>query len=57
LKFVGGPGDGFFTVSLYGLNPESGGLRWRFFAPWAQLQGFISCLFLIFAYKKKTVLA
>ena len=34
LKVVGGPGPEFFEVQLYGSNP-SGGVRWRFFTPWA----------------------
>jgi hypothetical protein len=31
LKAIGGPGESFFTVSLFGLNPETGFGRWRFF--------------------------
>jgi hypothetical protein len=34
LKVVGGPGPEFFEVQLYGRDP-SGGVRWRFFTPWA----------------------
>lgn len=34
LKVVGGPGPEFFEVQLYGNNPF-GGVRWRFFTPWA----------------------
>lgn len=47
LKVVGGPGVDFFTVSLYGINPETGAGRWRFFGPWAPSAGLIACLFLI----------
>lgn len=48
LKAIGGPGEAFFTVSLYGINPETGGGRWRFFTPWAPAAGFMACIFLIF---------
>ncbi len=34
LKAVGGPGPEFFEVQLFGRDP-SGGVRWRFFTPWA----------------------
>ena len=46
-KAVGGPGDSFFTVSLYGMNPETGGGRWSFFTPWAPAAGLFSCLLLL----------
>ena len=47
LKAVGGPGPGFFTVSLYGLNPETGGARWQFFGPWSPAAGLLACLFFV----------
>lgn len=53
LQAVGGPGPDFFAVSLYGLNPETGAGRWRFFAPWAPAAGFMACLFLIFCLNEK----
>jgi hypothetical protein len=53
LQLIGGPGEGFFTVSLYGSNPESGGERWRFFAPWAPAAGFMACIFLILCVQEK----
>jgi hypothetical protein len=34
LQVVGGPGPEFFEVQLYGTDPF-GGVRWRFFTPWA----------------------
>lgn len=34
LLLLGGPGPEFFEVQLYGVEFE-GGIRWRFFAPWA----------------------
>ncbi|WP_394221566.1 O-antigen ligase family protein [Alteromonas gracilis] len=46
-KAVGGPGDSFFTVALYGMNPETGGGRWAFFTPWAPAAGLFSCLLLL----------
>ncbi|BFT31322.1 hypothetical protein D210916BOD24_24980 [Alteromonas sp. D210916BOD_24] len=47
LKAVGGPGDSFFDVSLYGMNPETGGGRWSFFTPWAPAAGLFACLLLL----------
>lgn len=47
LQFVGGPGPNFFTVSLYGLNPETGAGRWQFFGPWAPAAGLLACLYLV----------
>jgi len=55
LKVIGGPGESFFTVSLYGLNPETGAGRWRFFTPWAPAAGFMACIFLIFTSQDKNV--
>ena len=34
LKAVGGPGPEFFSLVLYGVQPD-GAFRWAFFAPWA----------------------
>lgn len=48
LQILGGAGDNFFMVSLYGTNPESHAGRWQFFAPWAPAAGFLSCIFVIF---------
>ncbi len=53
LQIVGGPGENFFMVSLYGLNPETGAGRWQFFAPWAPAAGFLSCIFLVFCLQEK----
>ncbi|GLS24331.1 hypothetical protein GCM10007877_00420 [Marinibactrum halimedae] len=53
LQVVGGPGENFFKVSLYGLNPETGGGRWQFFGPWAPAAGFLSCIYLIFCLQEK----
>jgi hypothetical protein len=53
LQVIGGPGESFFTVSLFGLNPETGGGRWRFFTPWAPAAGFMACIFLIFTSQEK----
>lgn len=47
LKVVGGPGEAFFKVSLFGINPETGMGRWQFFGPWAPSAGLLSCLFLV----------
>ena len=53
LKVVGGPGETFFMVSLYGLNPETGAGRWRFFGPWAPAAGLLACIYLIFCLHEK----
>lgn len=49
LQLVGGPGPEFFTVELYGIEPETGGPRWRFFAPWAPAAAFIANIGFVFA--------
>jgi hypothetical protein len=56
LHILGGAGDNFFMVSLYGLNPETGAGRWQFFAPWATAAGFLSCIFVIFCLQEKDIL-
>lgn len=53
LKAIGGAGDNFFTVSLYGYNPETGAGRWQFFAPWAPAAGLVSCTFSLFCVLEK----
>ena len=54
LKVIGGPGEEFFKVSLFGLNPETGLPRWRFFGPWAPAAGFMSCIYLVICLQEKT---
>ncbi|MEL7546165.1 MAG: O-antigen ligase domain-containing protein [Pseudomonadota bacterium] len=49
LKYVGGPGPEFFSVSLYSLEPTDGSARFRFFTPWSPAAGFIGNMYLIFA--------
>ena len=53
LHILGGAGDVFFTVSFYGMNPETGAGRWQFFAPWAPAAGFLSCILIIFCLQEK----
>jgi len=53
LQVVGGPGPDFFRVSFFGLNPETGLGRWRFFTPWAPAAGFMACILLIFCSQEK----
>jgi hypothetical protein len=53
LYILGGAGDSFFTVSFYGVNPETGAGRWQFFAPWAPAAGFVSCIFVLFCLQEK----
>ena len=48
LKAIGGPGEEFFTFSLYGLNPETGAGRWQFFCPWAPAAGLMACVYFVF---------
>lgn len=47
LQIVGGPGPNFFTVSMYGMNPETGAARWQFFGPWSPAAGLLACLFFV----------
>jgi hypothetical protein len=49
LQIVGGPGPEFFTVELYGIEPETGAARWRFFAPWAPAAALVSNIAFVFA--------
>ncbi|RTL73197.1 MAG: O-antigen ligase domain-containing protein [Hyphomicrobiales bacterium] len=49
LEIVGGPGPEFFNVELYGISPDGGGARWRFFAPWAPAAAFIASIAIVFA--------
>jgi hypothetical protein len=53
LKVLGGSGDNFFMVSLYGVNPETGAGRWQFFAPWAPAAGFMSCIYVLFCLQEQ----
>ena len=53
LQILGGAGDVFFTVSFYGMNPETGAGRWQFFTPWAPAAGFLSCILIIFCLQEK----
>lgn len=54
LQAVGGPGPEFFTVELYGIEPETGGPRWRFFAPWAPAAAFVANIGFVFALYEKS---
>lgn len=53
LQVLGGAGEIFFTVSFYGMNPETHAGRWQFFAPWAPAAGFLSCILVIFCLQEK----
>ncbi len=48
LQVIGGPGPEFFTVTLYGINPDTGMPRWRLFTPWGPALGFVAnvCFFI-----------
>lgn len=52
LKLVGGPGPEYFTVTLYGINPD-GTPRWRLFTPWGPALGFVANFYFIFALQLK----
>jgi len=52
LKIVGGPGPEYFTVTLYGINPD-GTPRWRLFTPWGPALGFVANFYFIFALQLK----
>jgi len=53
LQILGGAGDNFFMVSLFGLSPETGVGCWQFFAPWASSVWFLNCIFVIFCLQEK----
>lgn len=55
LEIVGGPGPEFFNVELYGISPDVGGARWRFFAPWAPAAAFIASIAIVFASYDKSL--
>lgn len=55
LEIVGGPGPEFFNVELYGISPDGGGARWRFFAPWAPAAAFIASIAIVFASYDKSI--
>lgn len=48
LQVVGGAGLEFFAFTLYEIEP-SGGVRWRFFTPWAPAAGFVGNIYFLFA--------
>ncbi|MBK8814184.1 MAG: O-antigen ligase domain-containing protein [Methylococcaceae bacterium] len=52
LQAVGGPGPEYFTVTLYGINPD-GTPRWRLFTPWGPALGFVANFYFIFALQLK----
>ncbi len=49
LRMIGGPGDEFFAVELYGIDDTSGARRWRFFAPWSPAAAFVANIAFVFA--------
>jgi hypothetical protein len=54
LTVLGGSGDVFFTVILYTMDPETGSVRWQFFAPWAPAAGIVAVVhFLLARYEPK----
>jgi hypothetical protein len=49
LSLIGGPGPEFFSVTLYGINPDNGLPRWRLFTPWAPALGFVANVYFFLA--------
>ncbi|BAY49268.1 hypothetical protein SAMD00079811_68970 [Scytonema sp. HK-05] len=49
LKIVGGPGDEFFALRLYEIDPSNGLPRWRLFTPWAPALGFMANIYFFMA--------
>ena len=47
LKVLGGAGTQFFEVAFFGINPETGLPRWRFFTPWAPAAALLAATFLV----------
>ncbi len=52
LQAVGGPGPEFFDVSLYEIDPDSGSLRYRLFAPWGPALGLMGDIYFFFAWQE-----
>lgn len=50
LQAIGGPGPEFFAIYLYIVDPESGGFRWQFIAPWAPAAGMLGDMIYVFAF-------
>lgn len=48
LQELGG-GREFYEVSIYEIDPESGGVRFPLYAPWAPAAAYVACLSLVFA--------
>ncbi len=55
LSVVGGPGPEYFSVELFGINPQTGQARWRLFAPWAPAMGLIMSCFVLIAWHERRV--
>ena len=49
LTVLGGAGDMFFTATLYTVDPETGSVRWQFFAPWAPAAGIVAVIHFLLA--------
>ncbi|WP_299490238.1 O-antigen ligase domain-containing protein [uncultured Shewanella sp.] len=55
LRFLGGSGPEYFSVTLYEIDPGSGTPRWRLFTPWAPALGMLANMFYIFATQEKNL--
>ncbi len=53
LKAVGGPGQEFFSVILYGIDSDDGLPRWGLFAPWGPALGFVANVYFFLALEEK----
>lgn len=53
LKVVGGPGEEFFSVILYGIDSDDGLPRWGLFTPWGPALGFVANIYFFLAIQEK----
>lgn len=53
ISVIGGPGPEFFSVTLYGINPDNGLPRWRLFTPWAPALGMVANIYFFLALRER----
>jgi hypothetical protein len=53
LQMIGGPGPEFFSVELYGIDPENGQPRWQLFTPWGPALGFVANIYFFCALQEE----
>jgi hypothetical protein len=53
LQAVGGPGQEFFDVRLFEIDPSNDQFRWRLFTPWAPALGFVGNVYFMLSLQEK----